>query len=156
WALTQAAYATAERGAAISQAADASAQLHTGGGTRDGTPPAAASGAFEPVLSPSSANNPASIKDPVSGNNTTSHGRSAAHSTAGAASATVPGFSLLAAKAITADPIISTGSDGPGSSFKPAVSSAPVPLITSHKAVAPADRNKSQTQCHGRRDQIFV
>ncbi|HLU01722.1 MAG TPA: PIG-L family deacetylase, partial [Advenella sp.] len=107
-------------------------------------------------MSPSSANNPASIKDPVSGNNTTSHGRSAAHSTAGAASATVPGFSLLAAKAITADPIISTGSDGPGSSFKPAVSSAPVPLITSHKAVAPADRNKSQTQCHGRRDQIFV
>jgi len=37
-----------------------------------------------------------------------------------------------------------------------AQTSSPAPAIKPGAAVAPADKNKTQTQCHGRRDQIFV
>ena len=63
----------------------------------------------------------------------------------------------LAVNTLAAEPVRPSGAAArPVPPLKSSVVPASVPPLKSHTAVAPADRNKSQTQCHGRRDQIFV
>ncbi|RZT92070.1 GlcNAc-PI de-N-acetylase [Advenella incenata] len=159
-ALAQAAHAAPERGATLSPSADiVPSPLHTSPGAFESTPIAPTSDTREHVLAPVLADQPASGTGQVLRNAPMGRGLAAGRSVTGTASAGAPVFSLLAANAITAEPVMPSGSGmpaAPGSSFKSSASPALVPPITSHIGVAPADRNKAQTQCHGRRDQVFV
>ncbi|WP_041709460.1 PIG-L family deacetylase [Advenella kashmirensis] len=146
-------------GGTMSHAVDVTvAPTHTGADTLESTLIDPVSGMFDRALMPAPAVHPASVTPQVVSSGSTGPDLPAVRSTR-AAPLSTPVFSLLAANAVTAEPVMPSGSGmagASGSSFKPSVSSSPVPPMTSRSAVAPADRNKSQTQCHGRRDQIFV
>ncbi len=159
-ALVPLAHAATDPGAAMSHAGEVAAALsHAGVDTLHSARIAPASGTFVQMLTPVATNHPASMADKVARSGSTRLDLPAVRSTTGAARIDGPVFSLLAANAVTAEPVMRSGSGTAGASestFKPSVSPSPVPPIRSRGAVAPADRNKSQTQCHGRRDQIFV
>ena len=159
-ALVPAVHAAPDLGTTMSHAADiVPAPLQTSTGKFESIRTASTSDTLEHVLALVPVDSPASVTAQIFRNGSIGRGLAAVRSEPGAASAGAPVFPLLAANAITAEPVMPSGSGMPaasGSSFKSSVSPAPVPPITSRSAVAPADRNKSQTQCHGRRDQVFV